>query len=83
MCDLITVLNMEQSKISRHLAVLRKNGVVSSRKSGQWVHYKINEDLPLWASAICKNLLIGSHTAKQFESDVKALDVTKTDCEQL
>ena len=30
-----------QPKISRHLAYLRKAGVVSARRDGKWIHYRI------------------------------------------
>ena len=39
-CDLIEVLNLPQSTISRHLAYLRKSGWVEARKAGKWMHYR-------------------------------------------
>lgn len=41
-CFFTEVLNESQPKISRHLAYLRKSGLVSSRREGKWVHYRIN-----------------------------------------
>ena len=41
-CFFTEVLNESQPKISRHLAYLRKAGLVDSRRDGKWVHYKIN-----------------------------------------
>ena len=40
-CDLITVLKLPQAKVSRHLAYLRKAGLVAARKEGLWVHYRL------------------------------------------
>ena len=40
-CFFTEVLNESQPKISRHLAYLRKAGLVESRKEGKWVHYRI------------------------------------------
>jgi DNA-binding transcriptional ArsR family regulator len=37
-------LNLEQSLTSAHLAVLRKAGIVSTRRQGQSIHYSINYD---------------------------------------
>jgi len=45
-CDLEAVLMLSQPKISRHLAYLRLSGLVSARKKGQWVYYRISPDLP-------------------------------------
>jgi ArsR family transcriptional regulator len=41
-CYFIEVLGEPQPKISRHLAYLRRNGIVSARREGKWMHYRIN-----------------------------------------
>ncbi len=38
-CDLCAALDMPQPKISRHLAYLRRAGLVSVRQEGKWKHY--------------------------------------------
>lgn len=38
-CEIIPALQMEQSNISRHLAILKKEGILSSRKEGLKVIY--------------------------------------------
>ncbi|HXG91319.1 MAG TPA: metalloregulator ArsR/SmtB family transcription factor [Blastocatellia bacterium] len=40
-CFLVEVLRTNQPKISRHLAYLRRAGVVASRREGKWMHYRI------------------------------------------
>ena len=40
-CYLHEALELPQPTVSRHLAYLRKAGVVSGRKEGLWVHYKL------------------------------------------
>ena len=42
-CFFVEVLGMSQPKISRHLAYLRRAGVVSSRREGKWMHYRVVE----------------------------------------
>ncbi|HVO31549.1 MAG TPA: metalloregulator ArsR/SmtB family transcription factor, partial [bacterium] len=42
-CHLQSALGVSQPKISRHLAILRAAGVVSSRRSGAWIHYRLAE----------------------------------------
>lgn len=39
-CFLQGVLRTNQPKISRHLALLRKVGVVKARRRGKWVYYR-------------------------------------------
>ena len=42
-CFFVEVLGTNQPKISRHLAYLRKAGVVAGRREGKWIHYRIVE----------------------------------------
>jgi DNA-binding transcriptional ArsR family regulator len=35
---------LSQSTVSAHLAVLQRAGLISSRRVGQWIFYKRNED---------------------------------------
>ena len=40
-CDLMRVLELPQTKVSRHLAYLRRAGLVAGRKELQWMHYRL------------------------------------------
>src|ERR1043165_2445479 len=40
-CDIHESLKVPQSKASRHLAYLRRSGLVETRRSGLWVHYRL------------------------------------------
>src|SRR5215813_6029281 len=40
-CFFVEILKMPQPKVSRHLAYLRRAGVVASRREGKWMHYRI------------------------------------------
>ena len=42
-CFFVEVLGTNQPKISRHLAYLRRAGLVAARKDGKWVHYRLTE----------------------------------------
>jgi ArsR family transcriptional regulator, arsenate/arsenite/antimonite-responsive transcriptional repressor len=41
-CYFVEILGMSQPKISRHLAYLRRAGVVASRRDGKWMHYRLS-----------------------------------------
>lgn len=52
-CELMEAMEEDsQPKMSRNLAVLKKAKVITDRKHGQWVFYRINPDLPLWAKSV-------------------------------
>jgi ArsR family transcriptional regulator len=40
-CHLHEALDLPQSTVSRHLAYLRRRGLVIGRKEGLWVHYRL------------------------------------------
>jgi ArsR family transcriptional regulator len=40
-CHLFEALEIPQPTVSRHLAYLRKHGLVIGRKEGLWVHYRL------------------------------------------
>ena len=42
-CELEAALGMTQSNISFHLNLLRKDGLVTNKKIGKWVFYRLNE----------------------------------------
>ncbi|XPF93754.1 metalloregulator ArsR/SmtB family transcription factor [Colwellia sp. RE-S-Sl-9] len=55
-CELVQAMELSQPKISRHLAQLRKHGLLTDRKEGKWVFYSIGSDIPQWQKeslAVC------------------------------
>jgi ArsR family transcriptional regulator len=40
-CDLCAALDETQPKVSRHLATLRRAGLVDVRRDGRWKHYAL------------------------------------------
>lgn len=51
-CELMAALELSQPKVSRHLAQLRKCGLLIDNKQAQWVFYRINPELPNWAQQV-------------------------------
>jgi len=40
-CFFVAILKTSQPKISRHLAYLRRAGIVTARREGKWMHYRL------------------------------------------
>ena len=40
-CDIHETLKIPQPKASRHLAYLRRSGLVDTRRDGLWIHYRL------------------------------------------
>ena len=51
-CEITEILQLSQPKISRHLALLRNLLILLDERKGQWVYYRLNPDLPEWATSI-------------------------------
>jgi ArsR family transcriptional regulator, arsenate/arsenite/antimonite-responsive transcriptional repressor len=62
-CELTHALDEIQPKISRHLALLREAEVVLDRRQGQWIYYRLNPELPVWAREVLEATASG--VAKQ------------------
>jgi ArsR family transcriptional regulator len=45
-CELMKLLGATQSRMSRHMAVLKAAGLVSDRRDAQWVRYRRAQNLP-------------------------------------
>jgi len=51
--DLTAVLRLPQSSVSRHMGALRATGVVTDRRDGRWVHYRLADPLPVASLRLC------------------------------
>ncbi|HIJ95926.1 MAG TPA: metalloregulator ArsR/SmtB family transcription factor [Desulfuromonadales bacterium] len=52
-CDLMAVLKLPQSTVSRHLAYLKKSCWVDTRREGVWMHYQLSRE----SCQMCRELL--------------------------
>ena len=68
-CHLTEILDMVQPKVSRHLAVLRENKLVLDRRSGLWIHYRLNPALPIWCYKTLQSLSTGCMNIDPFADD--------------
>ena len=51
-CEITEILQLSQPKISRHLALLRNLLILLDERKGQWVYYRLNPELPAWATSV-------------------------------
>ena len=68
-CYFVEILGPSQPKISRHLAYLRRAGIVAARREGKWMHYKIVVPANAGAARILREALavIGEEKAMQVD----------------
>ncbi len=69
--DLMEILNMGQSRISTHLALLREVGLVSDRKAGRRTYYSV---APGPAASFWEDVLRENRTSPEFGADLEGLE---------
>lgn len=68
-CFFVEVLKTNQPKISRHLAYLKRAGVVSARREGKWIHYRIVEPPDARAANIFREVRTWMENDPAMQSD--------------
>lgn len=72
-CELTHAIGAAQPHISRHLAQLRELGLVSDRREGLWIHYRIAPGLPEWVRSVLQVTADGVEHQGAFAADEGAL----------
>jgi len=75
-CELLFVLNMEQSRISHHLRILRDADLVEDVRDGKWIIYRIPEAMKRKLGPLLDQFL-GDETRQSTEvsRDIKNLEI--------
>jgi len=77
-CYFVEVLGQPQPKISRHLASLRNAGIVTVRRQGTWMHYRIVAPQHTGAANILRETLAWMKEDRSMQADRAKL--TKACC---
>lgn len=72
-CFLVEILQTNQPSISRHLAYLKRVGIVASRRQGKWMHYRIVEPPDSSAAQILSEVCRRLTQDKAMQRDRKRL----------
>lgn len=68
-CYFVEILGAPQPKISRHLAYLKNAGIVSARREGKWMHYRIQDPMHAGAVQILRDTLDSLKNDKAMQAD--------------
>jgi len=72
-CDLMTILELPQSTVSRHLAYLRHAGLVEDRRQGVWMYYRLADGDSLLHRDLLSLLRVRLAEIPQAEKDQAAM----------
>ncbi|HET6976072.1 MAG TPA: metalloregulator ArsR/SmtB family transcription factor [Pyrinomonadaceae bacterium] len=73
-CFFVEILKTNQPKISRHLAYLRRAGIVNARRDGPWMHYRIAEPSDPDAARVLKDTLAWLASDREMQRDRARLE---------
>ncbi|MDR3773596.1 MAG: metalloregulator ArsR/SmtB family transcription factor [Terracidiphilus sp.] len=73
-CYFVEILGQGQPKISRHLAYLRRAGIVTARREGKWMHYRITPPPDAAAASILAATLASFRGDRKMQADLAKLN---------
>jgi ArsR family transcriptional regulator len=68
-CYFVEILGQAQPKISRHLAYLRRAGIVQARREGKWMHYRIVMPPNIGAAQLLRQTLAWLQEDRAMQAD--------------
>jgi ArsR family transcriptional regulator len=72
-CFFVEILGAGQPKVSRHLAYLRRAGVVAARREGNWMHYRVVEPADVDAARVLADVRAWLARDPEMQKDRKKL----------
>ena len=73
-CFFAEAIGTNNPKISRHLAYLKRAGLVAARRDGKWSHYRITKPASPAAAAIFDTTLEMVASEKEMKEDAQRLE---------
>ncbi|MBU2961202.1 metalloregulator ArsR/SmtB family transcription factor [Citreicella sp. C3M06] len=64
-CELMDALGATQSRMSRHMQVLKQAGLVVDRRDAQWVRYRLNPALSPELASMLDAILIAQDSLER------------------
>jgi len=72
-CYFVEILRLSQPKVSRHLAYLRRAGIVATRREGKWMHYRLMAPKDQAAASILRETLKHLKAKPEMRHDISRL----------
>ena len=77
-CQIIALLELAPSTVSKHMSILKQAGLVKSRKEGRWIYYCRAESskVPVKAIVALLSKMLADDTVVKNDSDVLSAIIT-------
>ncbi|MGD9828400.1 MAG: ArsR/SmtB family transcription factor [Hyphomicrobiaceae bacterium] len=71
-CELMRTLGATQSRMSRHMGVLKAAGLVLDRRDAQWVRYRRHPQIPISIARIVDSALDADSSGQRLDRRFRA-----------
>jgi DNA-binding transcriptional ArsR family regulator len=77
-CQIIALLELAPSTVSKHMSILKQAGLVKSRKEGRWIYYCRAESskVPVKAIVTLLSKMLADDTIVKNDSDILSTIIT-------
>jgi len=84
-CQIVELLGLANSTVSKHMAILKQARLVDSRKEGRWIYYRLaDEDVPPEAAEATELVIRSLAKDDAIRQDARSLkEILKIDPEEL
>ena len=84
LCQIVELLGLATSTVSRHTSILQQARLVDSRKAGRWTYFRLDEDPPSQAGEATALVVRALKGDSRIREDAKRLrQILKLDPEEL
>ncbi len=74
-CQIIALIKLAPSSVSKHLYILKMAGLISGEKRGKWIYYKLSiKSLSTQVSSLLRTLLKTLKATEEIKKDTKELE---------
>lgn len=63
--EIVAALGVSKANVSQHLAVMRHKGILSTRRAGVNIYYRVSNPKVIEACSLMKEVLFEQHAAKK------------------
>jgi len=78
-CDIENAFNMIQSRVSRHLKILKEGGFLKIARRGRWAFYSIRTPLDAFRHSILEEISCLELELPVYIKNISRYDVSKSD----
>ena len=84
LCQIVEMLGLATSTVSRHMSILHQARLVESRKEGRWTFFRLDEDAPKEVATALEAAVAGLKQDSVARKDARRLrEILKLDPETL